>query len=965
MASSSSSSSSNSAGCSKSLRSKGEVEDLLAIFPLCEKFEKEKLPSNKEVVGLVRKYSETLSFEKSIAEVSSTLYDHWISRNVYPITVPGIKKKLSKEIDEFRYITRTDTSKRGKKWKDRYENFSARRNKLFDIFCENKEQRKKMEDRYSIPMLKEDFDFLESMRGDRKGRCETKTDIKWHKEAERKRASRERYQKRQSAVSETVSSLDIPSDSDTDTSSDTDVDTNPFCSYSNQHTDIERDSAIGGPTVVRKKARYIEQEEADQNKPITRASEGSFMVISEESAELPLKYRNIRESQRNVRDEVYWAMAELDGLGFSYREAQLAIVTVGNILFGTKWKLPAEATETDENEAVFDCDTLPTRKNIRKQLKNMEAYSLKLVGEKVIAAKASGATVTHATDSTTRKYVGSFAPAGLHINKDEYVPLPTLPITTETTRNVADSVATDFKLLEAASGYTAEDLYSAVDVHMTDSTAHNKGISDILATEFSRTAKAGQIFCDTHTALGFDRGMSKEIHDIEEKMGMENIFNTFLLDVDVDQKKDSVSMTAVSWCLNLFGPDNIQKPWNYNKDFCLSLKDQGKQPTLFHLKDARFGALSKSCAIMCYHWNDFWDFLEEHDYITNKLACLVRDALALEYIKIVAAVVAVIGIQLVTPFHALTISKGATHSNLKATFESLYHELNTNDVTENFFELETPGFSSVSKDLFKDVKNNYGLGVVNSVKNIAKAHQNDCITLTKKILPQMAQVLAMQRGKYYGFGDYPQEYPVFDQCEDIDNTPVHNLQMERQCGDTDQRLKKKVRLDAVARGTVLKETSKLRTNVTSEYRKMGPVVTVMDEIKYQWKLRQEELQVIGLSKKEANLLRVENRKLNILDKLKLHGGPFTSEEEIDVYFKTTKDNAKEKSQRMRDEVTYARDTSVSLPKASAVFRIFNTDGGKRKMLTPEQFAFNLKTLLGKKNQRSSVTLADFQKALNS
>ncbi|CAM1331741.1 Uncharacterised protein g10665 [Pycnogonum litorale] len=791
--------------------------------------------------------------------------------------------------------------------------------------------------------------------------------------AERKRANRVSYEKRQSAISATVSSLDITaSDIDTGPSTgtdDDDEDTNFQCSDAKPPADIESDSANDESTVVRKKAKYIESEaeEIGVNKPITRTSACSPVDISEESAELPLKFRHVRESQRNVRDEVYWTMAELNGLGFSYKESQVAIVTVGNILFGTKWKLPAEATESDENEneAMFDCDTLPTRKNIRKLLKNMEAYSLKLVGDKVIAAKASGATVTHATDSTTRKYVGSFAPAGLHINKDEYVPLPTLPITSETTRNVADSIATDFKQLEAASGHTADDLYSAVNVHMTDSTSHNKGISDILAAEFNRDTKAGQIFCDTHTALGFDRGMNKQIHEIEVKMGMENIFNTFLLDVDIDQKKDSVSMTAVSWCLNLFGPDNLQKPWNYNKDFCLTLKDQGKQAHLFHLKDARFGALSKSCAIMCYHWNDFWDFLEEHDYITNKLACLVRDALALEYIKIVAAVVAIIGIQLVTPFHALTISKGATHSKLKETFESLYQELNRNDVTEDFFELETPGFSSVNKGLFKEVKAGYGLGVVDSVKHVAKAHLDECIRLTKKILPQMANVLAMQRGKYYGFGDYPQEYPVFDQCDDIDNTPVHNLQMERQCGDTDQRLKKKAKLDAVATGTVLKETSNLRTNVTSEYRTMGSVVKLMDEIKFQWKHRQEELQVIGLSKKEANNLRVENRKLNILDRLKSQGGPFTSEEEINDYLKTTQDSSKEMSHRMRDEVTYARDTSLSLPKSSVVFRIFSTDGGKRKMLTPEQFATNLKTLLGKKNQRSSVTLADFQKALNS
>lgn len=255
--------------------------------------------------------------------------------------------------------------------------------------------------------------------------------------------------------------------------------------------------------------------------------------------------------------------------------------------------------------------------------------------------------------------------------------------------------------------------------------------------------------------------------------------------------------------------------------------------------------------------------------------------------------------------------------------------------------------------------------MIGSVKQVANKHLIDCLALTKKLLPQLAHVLAMQRGKYYGFGNFPQEYPVFDQCHEIDQTPVHNLEMERQCGDTDQRLKKKASLDPVARGTVLKETSKLRTNINSDFRKMGSVVKQLDEIKFKWKLRQQELQAVGLSKKEANNLRIENRKLNILEKLKTQGGPFTSEEEISAYLSTTKDDYKLKSQRMRDEVTYARDTSLSLPKSSPVFHIFSTEGGKRRMLSPEQFAQNLKTLLSKKNQRSIVTLADFQKALNS
>ena len=144
---------------------------------------------------------------------------------------------------------------------------------------------------------------------------------------------------------------------------------------------------------------------------------------------------------------------------------------------------------------------------------------------------------------------------------------------------------------------------------------------------------------------------------------------------------------------------------------------------------------------------------------------------------------------------------------------------------------------------------------------------------------------------------------------------------------------------------------------------MENVVKIMDDIKAKWKVKQKDLQGIGLNQKESNLLHIENRKLAILDRIKAQGCTFSLAEEIDNYLLTTDDNLKTKTNRMRDEVAYARDKSSSLPKNSPVFRIMTTEGGRRKLLTPEQFAQNLKVLLGKRNQRNNITLADFQLVL--
>ena len=103
----------------------------------------------------------------------------------------------------------------------------------------------------------------------------------------------------------------------------------------------------------------------------------------------------------------------------------------------------------------------------------------------------------------------------------------------------------------------------------------------------------------------------------ENKMEMRNIFSGFLLDTDIDQRKDSVCISTISWCLSLFGPENTDKPWNYYKDFCTFLQRKDRKLHLFLLKDARFGALSKSYAITCFHWDDFNVFLTIHEYITN------------------------------------------------------------------------------------------------------------------------------------------------------------------------------------------------------------------------------------------------------------------------------------------------------------------------------------------------------------
>ena len=69
---------------------------------------------------------------------------------------------------------------------------------------------------------------------------------------------------------------------------------------------------------------------------------------------------------------------------------------------------------------------------------------------------------------------------------------------------------------------------------------------------------------------------------------------------------------------------------------------------------------------------------------------------------------------------------------------------------------------------------------------------------------------------------------------------------------------------------------------------------------------------------------MEQRKLDILDRMKAQNGPFACTEEVDEYLISKKFSDNEKQKRMRDEITYTRDTSQSFPRASPFFKIYDT-----------------------------------------
>ena len=139
----------------------------------------------------------------------------------------------------------------------------------------------------------------------------------------------------------------------------------------------------------------------------------------------------------------------------------------------------------------------------------------------IFAAKEAGDSITHAIDSNTKRGVGTFATQGIHINREAPLPIPLLGIHGESTEEVALQIDFGIQILAAVSGKSPAEIYSKIDVHMTDSVSHNKGVADVLQDLYDVSTKPGQIFCSTHTTLGFSSSMNKDVANIEGDMKVE------------------------------------------------------------------------------------------------------------------------------------------------------------------------------------------------------------------------------------------------------------------------------------------------------------------------------------------------------------------------------------------------------------------------------------------------------------
>ena len=201
-----------------------------------------------------------------------------------------------------------------------------------------------------------------------------------------------------------------------------------------------------------------------------------------------------------------------------------------------------------------------------------------------------------------------------------------------------------------------------------------------------------------------------------------------------------------------------------------------------------------------------------------------------------------------------------------------------------------------------------------------------------------------------------------------ENAPILNLGMESSCGLVDHRTKKNLNPESSSRSILINGTKALREKYGGSFRDYSQAIRRVKDIKLTWKKKQESISEQKMNNKQMHNLKIEGRILRQLTELKENGGPFTDVESIDKYLADETVSMKEKQRRMKTEVQYARDTSLSVPRNNAVFTIRapKTADKKSRDLTASEFGTNLKTLNMKKSAAAGklINAQDFIQTLD-
>ena len=251
--------------------------------------------------------------------------------------------------------------------------------------------------------------------------------------------------------------------------------------------------------------------------------------------------------------------------------------------------------------------------------------------------------------------------------------------------------------------------------------------------------------------------------------------------------------------------------------------------------------------------------------------------------------------------------------------------------------------------------------------SLIEEHRGEVISALKILLPKLANGWEKQRGDSFQFGDKQDaacsmKIANYDQ-EKLKDAPISNLSAERSVGAINYELKIRGNKELKAasachvKGKAAKlMEGKLMPKKFSQITKKGGA---LPQIMKDWEEGQRELMKEGLAKTEVASLAADKQRNSDLAKLQELDGPFTSPEAVDKYISRKGVSEEDKNKRMYIEVRHAKNSSLSFPKSSEVFRLKK----QGKNLTTDTYVSNLKAYLSRITCHVNLDTSDFKDAL--
>ena len=825
-------------------------------------------------------------------------------------------------------------------WIQKLSIYNENMDTLFDIYCTDDNARKQKETRFGIKMADGEATFLENMRTSRTGYCLEQVDRKWERTMQRKlRQEMHLHQERMNeSESRSVSGVEYEKSFE-----DIDQDVvEPEENDDNHYSDIamEAEDDIAGPSSSKKNRREFTNEV-----PIEQTLEDT----------LPSEYRHLRSNARVLKPEFYRVIDKLMSVYHCpYSQALAGIIETGNILFSRNWKY------SDQSD-IIDLDTAPMNKALRTASKAILWQTLAEIVEEMM--RGSDVIVTYHEDGSKKKGCGSFCVQGCMID-GKYRAFPTLPIASESRENLAVLKRTVLDILSCVNGgkYSSKEIFERITFRVSDAVSHNLNVDDLVALDLGTDHIPDHLLCHAHPVLMFNRKVIDTFSSIENTIGSEKIFSKLL--VEVTNTHDSVTEQYIHCIVNLFSPEFNHKNWNQSSDFAMHIAPQQNMAVGFPTE--RFNRFVYLCAVLLHHDNHVWSFLRKYEQVTNNLACIVRSFEDVDFLRIHCAVGALVGLHLVEPYLSLTTSTNVPYSKLTTAMQQLYTDLTTTK-PDDLLDLSQPAFLFTSKERFEFCVKSWDESIIQSIQIFVKIHKERIVKVLHLVLPKLAKGFHLQRGHVFGFGTFDPESKLLVTTKDpsqLDRAPINNLASERHVGAVNYGLaihganQLNIVSSAIVKSKAIDLIELKPIDEFQKYRCLSKKDGKLLHILRNWENKQEQLKKDGLKTKEIQNIGVDTRKNKDLAYLKEHGGPFTSPEEVDLLVQSNVDE-KTKEKRLYTEVRYARDTSLSLPKSSALFRLKE----KYKNLPTFTYQQNLKTYLSKIHCNIDVTWTDFDEAL--